>query len=108
MKGVLRASRAQLDPHPMLEILPASFVGCWRGIVVAPDSIRSLNECEAGSFVPELYTLCYRKSSSGKFELTFGGVAMDTAGPAEYKVSAPAGAGPGTIERWHRAMPNGD
>ena len=81
----------ELDPHPMLEILPASFVGCWRGVVARPDSSQNLNGCEAGPFVPELYTLCYRKSLSGKFELTFGGVAMDTAVPAEYRVSAPAG-----------------
>jgi hypothetical protein len=81
----------QLDPHPMLEILPASFVGCWRGVVAAPDSLQSVNGCEAGPFVPELYTLCYRKSLSGKFELTFSGVAMDTAVPADYKVSATAG-----------------
>src|ERR1700733_11121105 len=73
----------QLDPHPMLEILPASFVGCWHGVVAAPDSNQSLNGCEAGPFVPELYTLCYRKNLFGKFELTFSGVAMDTAVPAE-------------------------
>jgi hypothetical protein len=43
----------QIDPHAMLEILPASFVGCWRGVVARPDSSENLNGCVAGAFVPE-------------------------------------------------------
>ncbi len=81
----------QIDPHTMLEILPASFVGCWRGVVARPDSSHNLNGCEAGPFVPELYTLCYKRKLSGKFELTFSGVQMDTTVPADYKVSAASG-----------------
>jgi hypothetical protein len=81
----------QIDPHGMLEILPASFVGCWRGVVARPDSSQNLNGCEAGPFVPELYTLCYKRKLTGKFELTFSGVQMDTTVPADYKVSATTG-----------------
>ena len=80
----------QTDPHSMLEILPASFVGCWRGVVARPDSTQNLNGCEAGAFVPELYTLCYKRKLTGKFELTFSGVQMDAV-PADYKVSGTTG-----------------
>ena len=79
----------QVEPNPMLEILPASFVGCWRGIVTAPDSQQALNGCIAGPFVPELYTLCYRHKLAGRFELTFSGVSMDTAVPADYALVKP-------------------
>jgi hypothetical protein len=80
--------RDQTDPHSTMEILPVSYIGCWRGVVTSPDSIQNLNGCLDGPFVPELYTLCYRKKLTGKFELTFGGVQMDTDVPAEYQIGA--------------------
>jgi hypothetical protein len=82
--------REQIDPHNTMEILPPSYIGCWRGVVAKPDSIQNLNGCLDGPFVPELYTLCYRKKLNGKFELTFGGVQMDTDVPAEYQIGAPS------------------
>ena len=77
----------QFQPNPMLEILPVSFVGCWRGVVSRADTTQNLNGCEAGPFVPEMYTLCYRRKPGGKFELTFSGVQMDTEVAADFTVS---------------------
>jgi hypothetical protein len=81
----------QTEPVGQTVILPPSYLGCWRGLVAAPDTLQTLNGCEAGPFVPELYTLCYRRTPAGKFELTFRGVEMDTAVPAQYKVSGTNG-----------------
>ena len=74
-----------------IEILPASYIGCWQGLVAAPDAIRNFNGCLNGPFVPELYTLCYRRKQTGKFELTFSGVQMDTNVPAGYEISGTTG-----------------
>jgi len=86
-----QAQADQTDPHNTMEILPASYIGCWRGVVAAPDTLRNLNGCLSGPSVPELYTLCYRKTLTGKFEVTFGEVQMDTEIPAEYQVSGTSG-----------------
>ncbi len=74
-----------------MEILPASYIGCWRGVVTAPDILQNLNGCLNGPSVPELYTLCYRKTLTGKFEVTFGEVQMDSEVPAQYQVSGTRG-----------------
>lgn len=81
----------QTDSHSTMEILPASYLGCWRGVVIAPDTLQTLNGCLNGPSVPELYTLCYRKSLTGKFEVTFGEVQMDSEVPVEYQVSGTSG-----------------
>ncbi len=81
----------QSDRQNTMEILPPSYIGCWQGMVAAPDSSQNLNGCLNGPFVPELYTLCYRKNLNGRFELTFGGVQLDTEVPAEYQISAASG-----------------
>ena len=86
-----QAQGDQAEPNGQTMILPASYLGCWRGLVAAPDTLQTLNGCEAGPFVPELYTLCYRKTPAGKLELTFRGVEMDTAVPDEYKISGTNG-----------------
>lgn len=82
---------AGLSPDNTKEILPAHYIGCWRGVVGAPDAMQNLNGCLNGPFIPELYTLCYRKTSPGRFQLTFSGVQMDTAVPAEYQIGATSG-----------------
>jgi hypothetical protein len=81
----------QTDSHSTMEILPASYLGCWRGVVTGPDTLQTLNGCLNGPSVPELYTLCYRKSLTGKFEVTFGEVEMDSEVPVEYRVSGTSG-----------------
>src|SRR5271166_4866336 len=68
------AQGEQLDSHNTMEILPPSYIGCWRGVVTAPDTLQNMNGCLNGPSVPELYTLCYRKTLTGKFEVTFGEV----------------------------------
>ncbi|HVN28368.1 MAG TPA: hypothetical protein VMT64_07775 [Candidatus Binataceae bacterium] len=93
-RGELPHSQAQDDqaaPRGQTQILPPSYLGCWRGLVASPDTLETLNGCEAGPFVPELYTLCYRKTTAGRFELTFSGVEMDTAVPAEYEMNGASG-----------------
>jgi hypothetical protein len=86
-----QAQGEQTEPAGQTVILPPSYLGCWRGLVAASDTLQTLNGCEAGPFVPELYTLCYRNTPAGKFELTFRGVAMDTAVPDQYKISGTGG-----------------
>jgi hypothetical protein len=86
-----REQADQTDPHNTMEILPVSYIGCWRGVVTAPDTLQNLNGCLNGPSVPELYTLCYRKTLTGNFEVTFGEVQMDSEMPAEYQVSGTAG-----------------
>ncbi len=81
----------QTDSHNTMEILPASYIGCWRGVVNAPDMLQNLNGCLNGPSVPELYTLCYRKTLNGKFEVTFGEVQLDSDAPRDYKVSGTHG-----------------
>src|SRR5579871_2054105 len=81
----------QTDSHNTMEILPASYIGCWRGVVNAPDMLQNLNGCLNGPSVPELYTLCYRKTLNGKFEVTFGEVELDSDAPRDYKVSGTHG-----------------
>jgi hypothetical protein len=87
-----QAQGDQTGPNGQTVILPPAYLGCWQGLVAAPDTNAALNGCEAGPFVPELYTLCYRKTAAGKFELTFSGVQMDTAVPDEYKIRSINGA----------------
>jgi hypothetical protein len=81
----------RINSQNMMEILPAPYIGCWRGVVGAPDALQNLNGCLNGPFVPELYTLCYRKTLTGKFQLAFSGVQIDTAVPAEYQISGTGG-----------------
>jgi hypothetical protein len=81
----------QTDSQSTMEILPASYIGCWRGVVNAPDMLQNLNGCLNGPSVPELYTLCYRKTLNGKFEVTFGEVELDSDAPRDYKVSGTHG-----------------
>jgi hypothetical protein len=92
--GDFRLQHEQEDrtsPGNTMEILPAAYIGCWRGVVGAPDASQNLNGCLNGPFIPELYTLCYRKTSTGTFDLTFSGVQIDTAVPEEYQISGTSG-----------------
>ena len=87
MQPEQQAQQDQTDRQNTMEILPPSYIGCWQGMVSAPDSTMDLNGCMSGPFVPELYTLCYRKNLNGRFELTFGGVELDTEVPPQYQIS---------------------
>ena len=89
--GPQQGEREQTDLQNTREILPASYLGCWRGMVTAPDTLLNLNGCLNGPSVPELYTLCYRKTLTGGFEVTFGEVQMETEIPAEYQVNGTSG-----------------
>jgi len=53
-------------------VLPAVFRGCWKGRVEYLDSLERLpGGAKLGFWTPKTYRLCYRRTGTGPFVLTF-------------------------------------